>query len=378
MNATEICSSKCSGCAACMSICPKSAITMRENEKGFLYPVIDDKACIDCKLCMKTCNTKPDKSEIKNSYLLKIKDDVQHMISQSGGAFSAVSDTILNEQGILFGVKYDDKYEAEFGMASNVFERDLMHGSKYMQAKVNYTYRDVENALQTRKVLFAGTPCQVGGLKKYLKNRNVSEDNLVTVDVVCHGVPSVLIWREILKEAKSNVGDIKQAICRDKLSTIWGDDNISSFYGNSKYSTEHFIRIFGSNLALRESCYECDYTSFERCGDITIADAWGVEKFDPDFSDSRGVSLLLINSPKGAEILPKMKDTVELRPVDINKYAQMNMKEPSTPHRNIDEFWNDYNNKEFSYIIRKYADNNLLLNYKYIIRRGINAICKRK
>ncbi|WP_050008242.1 Coenzyme F420 hydrogenase/dehydrogenase, beta subunit C-terminal domain [Butyrivibrio sp. WCE2006] len=377
MNEKEICASSCSGCAACMSICPKSAITMQENEKGFLYPVIDDKACIDCKLCMKTCNTKPDKSEIKNTYLLKIKDHVQHMISQSGGAFSAVSDIILNEQGIIFGVKYDDEYEAEFGMASNIFERDLMHGLKYMQAKVNYTYRDVENALKTRKVLFVGTPCQVGGLKKYLKNRNVSENNLVTVDIVCHGVPSVLIWRQILKEAKSNVGDIKQVICRDELSTGWGD-SLSSFYGRSKYSTKHFIRIFGSNLALRESCYKCEYTTLERCGDITIADAWGVEKLDSDFLDSRGVSLLLINTQKGAEILQKMKDSVELKLVDINNYAQKNMTEPSTPHRNIDEFWSDYETKDFSYIIRKYAENNLLLNYKYIIKRGIKAICKRK
>lgn len=376
MNGLEICSSICSGCSACVSICPRSAITMQENKKGFLYPVIDDGLCVDCKLCQKTCNTKPVKNKIEDAYLLKIKDNVQHLISQSGGAFSALSDVLLDEQGMIFGVKYDKEYEAEYGMALNKTERDLMHGSKYMQAKLNYTFRDVESALQERKVLFVGTPCQVGGLKKYLLSRDVCTDNLVTVDLICHGVPSVHIWRNVINEAKKEIGDIYQVMCRDKLMSGWGS-SISSFYGKSKFSTDHFFNIFWSNLALRDSCYKCEYTTLDRCGDITIGDAWGAQQLDPDFADSRGVSLVLINSQKGADILRKIECIVELRPIDVDKYAQRNMKESSTPHRDVDEFWNDYENKDFSYIIKKYSDNNLLLNYKYVIKRGIDAICKR-
>ena len=377
MKGTQICSSTCCGCAACMSICPQSAITMKEDEKGFLYPEVDEKKCVDCGLCKTVCNSEENKNKIKTSYLVKIKDPVQHMLSQSGGAFSAISAAIFDNEGLVFGVAEDENFEAVFGMASNKEELDRMHGSKYMQARVDYTYREIESALLNKKVLFSGTPCQVDALKKYLQKKRVCLDNLYTVDIICHGVPSVLLWRNITKQAYQKVGAIHKAISRDNLYSGWGS-NASSFYGIDKYITNDFNNVFYTNLCLRDSCYECKYASTERCGDITIGDAWGVKKNDPDFADSRGVSLMLINSEKGEELFNCFKNRIDWQDADLDKYIQKTMKEPSRPHRSIEEFWHDYFNKDFSYIVKKYGDNNLLLNYKYVIKRGVNAICKRK
>ncbi|WP_029231642.1 Coenzyme F420 hydrogenase/dehydrogenase, beta subunit C-terminal domain [Butyrivibrio sp. VCB2006] len=377
MKGSIICETTCCGCAACMSICPKSAISMAENEKGFLNPVVDETLCVDCGLCQKVCNSKIEKENVSNAYILKIKDSVQHLMSQSGGAFTAVSNAILDDDGMVFGVVADENFEGVYGCAKSREEREAMHGSKYMQARVNYTYREVEKALESHKVLFSGTPCQVGALKKYLKNKKVCTDNLYTVDIVCHGVPSVLIFRGILNEARKKVGKIHQVIWRDKLYSGWGA-NTSSFYGIDKYSTGHFYKIFWSNLCLRDSCFQCQYASLGRCSDITIGDAWGVKKQDPSFADSRGVSLVLINSAKGVELFEKFKENVVFKSVDINDYIQPNMKGPSKANRSVTEFWNDYFSKDFSFILKKYGENNLLLNYKYVLKKGINAICKRK
>lgn len=377
MEGTKICDASCCGCSACMSICPKSAIIMEEDDKGFLHPIVDDKLCINCGLCQKTCNMVADKNMIQDSYIIKHKNDVQHMLSQSGGAFSVITESILKENGVIYGVTFDENFEVRFGRADIKEDCEKMYGSKYMQAKVDLTYRNVEKDLSDRKVLFAGTPCQVSGLKKYLQSKKVSTDKLYTIDLICHGVPSVLVWRKIKKMAEEKVGKIQQVIWRDKNVGGWGS-NISSFYGREKYTTDAFFNIFWTNLCLRESCYSCSYTTFDRCGDITIGDAWGVKENDPDFADSRGVSLMLVNSSKGQELFRSIEDKIDHKAVDISKYAQPNMKHPSKPHRDAAEFWRDYKSKSFSFIIKKYAENNLLLNYKYVIKKGINAVCKRR
>lgn len=379
MNGAEICQRICNGCSACMSICPKSAIEMKEDKKGFRYPVVNEKKCINCGLCKKTCNSKIYKNAIKETYILKNKDSVQHIISQSGGAFSAISDSIIENGGKVFGVIYDENYEAVFGSAKSKSEREAMHGSKYMQARVEYAYREVEQALSEGSVLFSGTPCQVGALKKYLQTQNVDIKNLYTVGIICHGVPSVLLWRKFLEDAEKKVGKIKQVSCRDKLLTGWMPGaNHSSFFGTNKYSTDKYLKIFWTSLCLRDSCYKCEYTELNRCEDITIADAWGVKKNNPDFADSRGVSLLLINSSKGEKLFDSLKNRVEWQEVELDRYMQKNMQEPSKSHRSVTEFWKDFDTKDLNYIIKKYGENNPILNYKYIIRRGISALCKKK
>ena len=300
MYGTDICNEICSGCAACMSVCPKSAIAMQEDKKGFRYPIVDENKCVDCGLCKKTCNFGIKKNEISKAYIVKNKNSVQHEISQSGGAFAALSNSILENRGKVFGVVYDENFEAVYGSAKTIAEREAMHGAKYMPARVNYTYKEVEQALSEGEVLFSGTPCQVDALKKYLAVRNACMDNLYTVGIVCHGVPTVLMWREFVELARKKLGHLEKVVCREKTQT--GDGYTSTFYGTEKYTTKAFLKIYGSCLCLRDSCYKCAYSNLSRCEDLTLGDAWGVKKHNSDFADPRGVSLVLINSAKGEKL----------------------------------------------------------------------------
>lgn len=173
MNGNEMCEGICCGCTACQSICPKGAINIVEDQKGFLQPIINEDLCVDCNLCKKTCNEYIKKNEITDVFLIKLKDNIQHTISQSGGAFTAISDVIMDRNGTVFGVVMDDNLEAKYSKARNSHERDLMRGSKYMQARVENAYKEVQESLKEGPVLFTGTPCQVGGLLKYLSTNHL-------------------------------------------------------------------------------------------------------------------------------------------------------------------------------------------------------------
>lgn len=177
----EMCEGICCGCTACQSICPKGAINIVEDQKGFLQPIINEDLCVDCNLCKKTCNEYIKKNEITDVFLIKLKDNIQHTISQSGGAFTAISDVIMDRNGTVFGVVMDDNLEAKYSKARSSHERDLMRGSKYMQARVENAYKEVQESLKEGLVLFTGTPCQVGGLLKYLSTKHIDTTNLYCI-----------------------------------------------------------------------------------------------------------------------------------------------------------------------------------------------------
>lgn len=377
MESKKICLGNCYGCTACKNICPKNAISMKENEKGFYVPEVDEDKCINCNLCKKICKEQIDKHKINKVFLLKNKNDFQHLHSQSGGAFSSFSDWILGNNGVVFGVRMNENNEGEFFKASSKEERDLMHGSKYMQVPLNSIFKDIIEEIKNKKVLFVGTPCQVAGLKKYIKTKKINADNLFTIDLICHGTPSVKVWRAVIKNIEKTNGKVKQAIFRDKVQTGWGG-SLSSFYCDKKISDKTFCRIFFTDLCLNDSCYTCEYASKERVSDITIGDAWGVKEKNPEFYDTRGVSIVLVNTIKGEEWLSSIRDNIDLLEVPEEKYIQKNMSEPSKPHRNVEEFWNDFNNKSFNFIKKKYGENNVFLNHKYILKKGMNLLCKRK
>lgn len=377
MEGKEICNNKCCSCGACQSVCPKLAISMVENGRGFLEPHVDKNLCVDCGVCSLVCNSKVKRNSIEEAFIVKIKDCRQHLNSQSGGAFTAISDTVLAKNGTVYGVTMDSNYEGVYAGAKTPVERDEMHGSKYMRARVGDAYKEVEAELKHGPVLFSGTPCHVAGLLKYLQKRNVDTTYLYTVDLICHGTPSVRVWRSMLKHISRDAGPVLHAICRDKLQTGWGGSS-STFYANKKVSSNIFCKIFFTDLCLGESCYSCEYASKERVGDISIGDAWGVQKHNPEFYDSRGVSFLLVNSSKGKELFEHLQDKVVFQKVDLNLYAQKNLSEPSYPHRNIDEFWCDFDNRDFEYIIKKYGKNDIFLNYKYVIKKVVSKIWKRR
>lgn len=316
----------CCGCSACVQICPVKCIHLHEDEEGFLYPEVDTEKCIACGQCEKICpfiNIENERKPIK-VFATQSKDDQLRLNSSSGGIFSLLAECVLAEGGVVFGVRFDDNWQPVFDYAENIAELDALRGSKYVQAIVGNAYIDAKAFLkQDRKVMFSGTSCQIAGLKKFLKTEY---DNLLTVDVVCHGVPSPLVWRHYLQEIKmsdrrEDRGKNTVLSSTKDIPVITGISFRDKKLGWKKYSfvvrgksakggqnsvllsdihrKNRFMQAFLSNMILRHSCYECKVKSGRSNSDITIADFWGVSKFHHEMDDDKGTSLVLAYTEKG-------------------------------------------------------------------------------
>lgn len=315
---------QCCGCSACLHICPKNSIIFKEDKEGFLYPHVNMETCIDCGLCEKVCPVLNQNEERipEKVYAAKHEDDEIRMKSSSGGIFTLLADQILDEGGVVFGARFNDKWEVIHDYTETKEGLAPFRGSKYVQSNIGNSYKQVEEFLKTgREVMFTGTPCQVAGLKKFLRK---DYENLFTVDFVCHGVPSPMVWRKYLEEEIARQGDIgKNTVLtfpkvspvvtgvnfRNKL-TGWkkysfvlnfskasaeGEQNtvLSSLFTDNAY-----MNAFLANLSLRPSCYACPAKAGKSGSDITIGDFWGIENVTPNIDDDKGVSLLILNNRK--------------------------------------------------------------------------------
>lgn len=317
--------SLCCGCTACASVCPKQCITMQEDEEGFLYPVVNASLCIDCNLCQKVC---PELHHMNvrmplHVYAAKHKDEQVRLASSSGGIFTLLAEKIIDEGGVVFGARFDARWEVVHDYTETKEGLAVFRGSKYVQSRLEDCYYKVKSFLQQdRKVMFTGTPCQIAGLKNYLRK---DDDNLLTVDVVCHGVPSPKIWRMYLNEIiarkskKNSVlshhsnGKVKiQSIDFRSKSSGWkkfsfvltlseavADGKQNTVLLSSVFYENPYMQAFLSDLSLRPSCYACPVKAGKSGSDITIADFWGIEDVLPEFDDDRGVSLIVDFSGKG-------------------------------------------------------------------------------
>lgn len=266
----------CCGCTACVSICPKDAITMEPDTLGFKYPKVDLDKCIDCGLCEKVCafNDNYDKSlNLKEPeiYAARHKDIHEIETSRSGAAFIAISDYILENGGIVYGVGYKDHFRVAHKRATTKEERNEFKGSKYVQSDLDGIFRQVKEDLkQGNTVLFSGTPCQTAGLNSYIGNK--LRENLVLVDIVCHGVPGPYMWRDYLDYLEKKQGS---KICwvnfRDKQEYGWAahKETFKFVKGEGKMS---FTYLFYQNIMFRHSCGKCHFANTQRPSDITIAD----------------------------------------------------------------------------------------------------------
>jgi coenzyme F420-reducing hydrogenase beta subunit len=354
---------ECCGCTACMSICPQQAITMIADEEGFLYPSINQELCIECDLCKKVCPFS-DNYRISSNYdqplvyAAKHKDDNVRMNSSSGGMFTAISDYILDIDGVIFGAAFDENFVVRHQRAETVEERNKFRGSKYVQSNLVGLFKDIKNELNKgRTVLFTGTPCQNAGLRSYL---NKNYDNLYLCDIVCHGTPSPLIWKNHISFLeKKGKNKVTRYSFRYKLAG-WRGYNVYTLFdnGKSKLNTPDvmtYANIFGSDLALRPACHNCKFCNFSRPSDITIGDFWGIEKSMPDFDDNIGISLVLINSPKGQQLFESVSKDLYYRESNTIDCLQHNLHSPSQPSPRRDKFWQDYKNKGFEYVLKKYG-----------------------
>lgn len=351
--------SECSGCTACMNICPKNAIRMIEDDEGFRYPHIDKEKCINCGACIRVCpNVKNDtKNEIIETYGVKHKNEKERLTSRSGGVFVALSDYILALGGTIYGAQLNKDFTVSHGRAENKEERNKFKGSKYIQSDMKDIIKEVQEDLKNgKKVLFSGTPCQVAGVKECISNKY--QENLYTIDLICHGVPSEKIFREFLKYIEeTNNKKIREFDFRDKKFGWDTHYETMIFEDGTKRSTQFFRNLFYRHNILRPSCHKCNYANIHRPADITIADFWGIEEINPEFKDEKGVSLTIINNNKGKEWFNKIKNDLEIINCSIEDCIKhtYTLNQPTPEGEARKQFWNDYKNKDFKEIIEKYA-----------------------
>jgi coenzyme F420-reducing hydrogenase beta subunit len=299
----------CNGCEACANICPKKAITMVRDAEGFSYPKINHNLCIGCGRCDKVCPSLNFEPKVIDAFpptfaAIYPNEKVLRQ-SSSGGIFSALSEMVLNNGGVVFGAGFDKNYRVRHASVKALDKLKNLRGSKYVQSKIGEVYKQVKKALATSLVLFTGTPCQCVGLKSFLGR---DYDNLLTVEIICKGVPSPALWESYIDKL-GYAHEIKQVNFRTKRSG-WGQRIDINFadqeHKSSLTSANLYGRLFVRNLSLRPSCSTCKFKFPNGQSDLTIGDAWGVKDFAPEMFDSRGVSVIFVHTQKGAKVLEQV------------------------------------------------------------------------
>lgn len=306
----------CSGCGSCLHRCPKRCITMQADSEGFLYPRVDEAACIDCSLCVKVCHEQHpyDEQRPQEVFAAINKDEPTRLASSSGGIFYLLAEKAIAAGGVVFGAKFDDDWQVYITYAESLEGVRPFMGSKYVQARTGSSYKDAERFLKEgRQVLYSGTPCQIAGLRHFLRK---DYDNLTAVDFVCHGVPSPKVWGRYLAE----VVDAAKHVCgiqfrnkqngwkRFHFSLKYNEHGktaeLSSFHGEN-----HYMRAFLTDMILRPSCHNCQAKAGRSHSDITIADYWGISEEHPGMDDDKGTGLVMVNTAKGKDALDWAKVT---------------------------------------------------------------------
>lgn len=363
--------SNCCGCSACAAACPYDAIMMSPDGMGFYYPQIDTNKCVNCGICEKICSFNDKYTshiDISNQQIVgaRHKDLHEVLTSRSGAAFVALSDAILAMGGSVYGAAFDPNFRVIHKRANTKEERDAFKGSKYVQSDIGECFKEIKKELkQGRLVLFSGTPCQNDGLSSYIGN--VLKENLILVDIVCHGVPSPYIWRDYLKWVEQTYGGKVTAVdFRDKSELGWSAHKESFTFGSKKIYRTSYTYLFYEHIMLRPSCGVCHYTKLERPSDITLADFWGWEKMDLKINkDDHGVSLVFVNTPKGKRIFDQVKHNLDIIPVKISQCMQPNLQHPSILHPKYKAFEQDYIEKGFEFVAKRYGD----MGWRYFFTR---------
>ncbi len=314
----------CCGCEACANICPKNAIVMTRDAEGFAYPKINPELCIQCGKCDATCPSLNFKAaNVDNfpaTFTATYDDDKILRHSSSGGMFTALSEIVLRDGGIVFGAGFDKNWHVYHTAARSLDELENLRGSKYVQSQIGDVYRQVRDALKSSKVLFTGTPCQCVGLRHFLGGDN---ENLLTVDILCHGTPSPALWESYIAEL-GHRNDIAHVNFRSKRNG-WGGDIEINYSDKGHYLKKHmsnlYVKLFLIGLSERPSCHACKAKIPNNRSDLTIGDAWGVKNFAPEMYDSRGTSIVFIHTDKGKKFFEQTTLlTRQVRFIDATRY----------------------------------------------------------
>lgn len=375
---------RCTGCHACYNICPKKAITMIEDEKGFKHPAIDKEKCIDCGLCKKVCPVLKEK-EIENdikAYACYNLNEKERLESSSGGIFILLAQEIIKRKGVVFGAYLNKDFKVEHIKIDNTKDLGKLMGSKYVQSIIGETYKQVkEELIEGKYVLFTGTPCQIEGLKSYLMK---DYEKLYTQDIICHGVPSPLVWEKYKEYRKKTDKQTPLKISFRNKDNGWSLFNLKFFYKNDSYkknqNEDMFMQAFLRNTILRDSCYNCKFKKLHRISDITLADYWGIQKIHPELFDNKGTSVVIISSSKGMELFESIKDKIKYVDTDLNYVIKVNPSMTSSvkADKNRNDFFDNLENIDFPKLVKKYTYTPPL--YRRVlskIKRVIKKIIKR-
>lgn len=401
-------SSDCCGCGACVQRCPKACISLHEDEEGFMYPVVDENVCVDCGACERACPliNRAEPIPPLKVYAAKNKNEDERISSSSGGLFILLAKAVLAKGGVVFGAVFDNEWQVVIKYAETLDEVLPMMGSKYVQSRTETAYRDAERFLkQGREVLFTGAPCQIAGLRTFLRK---DYPNLLAVDYLCHGAPSPGVWRRYLDELLNKHSDrrsvagkntvlnslksmssIEDIAFRDKRlgwkkfsfvltlaeASAEGEKNsVLSSRIFQKFYDNPYMRGFLSDVYLRPSCYECRCKNGVNHSDLTIGDFWGIERFFPDMDDDKGISVVVVSSKKGEEILNDL--FLELREANIEDVKESNggFRDKLRPHKKRQEFFIRFNKAEES--IEELINDVLRLSFTVKLRKNCKKAIK--
>lgn len=323
----------CTGCTACASTCPKGCISMKPDANGFLHPVLDESSCVGCGICQQVCPVlnSPKEENTPKAYAAYSKDEPMRLESSSGGVFTELAKAILKDGGVVFGAAYNEQFDVVHICAENETDLAKLRGAKYAQSDLRGIFANVKTQLeQGRKVLFSGTPCQVGGLKAFLRKDYA---NLITVDFVCHSVPSPMAWREYVKyrTAQDNNSKKPNAVnLRSKLSgwTNYQYSNLFTYADGHTHAAKSgeslYMKLFVGGYINRESCANCQFKGYIRVSDLTLGDFWGIWDIAPEMDDNKGTSVVLVQSERGAALLQSISAQLVVKPVTLEEASSQN------------------------------------------------------
>lgn len=364
----------CCGCAACANVCPTKALTWTTNDEGFGIPAYDADACIGCGLCRKVCPYEHNHVGVDAEpqiFAATHKDEGICKLSSSGGAFTALSDWVLRQSGVVYGVRMDDAHHIQYARATTRDERNAFRGSKYAQCDGCDVFAQVVEDLKAGSlVLFTGTPCQVSGMTDYLRCRKVPTETLYTIDNICHGVASPMVWNEyfrLVDELYVKGADIEFLSMRSKR-VPWRRQEIDLQLSTGDISEKinrdfSWNKLYLTTFATRLSCNSCRFTSYDRVGDISLADFWNYENSGLTIDDTYGVSLVLTNTEKGQAWLEACSSELNLQETDKKAAWQIHLERPLPASSGREKFWDSYRS-DSSATIKKYARGTFLVRLK--------------
>lgn len=367
----------CNGCHACLNICPVQCIGMKVDSEGFKYPGVDYNKCIKCNLCIDVCpliDKKIIKENEPKAYACFNKDEKIRMESSSGGIFTLLAEKVINSGGVVFGAGWNKNLELEHTYVETFEELKKFRGSKYLQSEISETFKEVLEFLKiSRKVLFSGTPCQVGGLKSFL-DKNLDKEkikNLLCVDFICHGVPSPKVFKKYLEyQEKINNSKAERIAFRLK-NKGWKLFSVSLLFNNNteyrkQFRNDLYMNAFLSDIDLRPTCYDCGFKTKQRIADITMADFWGIQNVKPEFDDDKGTSLILVHSELGEEYYSDISTNIISKEVDADKAFKYNSAAIKSvkPHPKRKEYFENLDSMNFDELDNKYVKLKLCIRIK--------------